>query len=291
MKAICSKGLAGILLLTALGVTLQAAAPDSGTDAPSAMDIDIFMEKVLVQRHTNWEALHNYVFREKEVLEFRGGLDIPALQSFRREYVWIVRDGLLVRNPVVVNGVTLSPEEQRAEESRFKPSRTEREGSLGGVPDRESFLTFKFERGNYFFAGRREFRGRPVVVVEYYPEHLFSGDDGGDKYDNMLDKTTLVTMLIDPAEYQIVNVTFDNVGLDFLPGRWLVRVEKLWATMTMAQPVANVWLPEGIRVEARVTTAMGDLTAHYERSFYEYRQTDVKVKFYAGEVLEEKDEK
>ncbi|MBN2431323.1 MAG: hypothetical protein JXQ27_07600 [Acidobacteria bacterium] len=291
MRSLWCSRLAWILLLLVFGMTVRSAGPDSQADAPPATDIDTFMEKVLVQRQTNWEALHNYVFREKEVLEFRGGLDIPALQSFRREYVWIVRDGLLVRNPVVVNGVTLSPEEQRAEESRYKPSPTGREVSLGGVPDRESFLTFKFERGNYFFAGRREFRGRPVVVVEYYPERLFSGDDGGDEYENMLDKTTLVTMLIDPAEYQIVNVTFDNVGLDFLPGRWLVRVEKLWATMTLGQPVENEWLPEGIRLEARVTTAMGDMTAYYERSFYEYRQTDVKVKFYAGEVLEEKDEK
>jgi hypothetical protein len=290
MRAMTLTFLAALLLLPVFPAGIPSDQPAGALSVANETDIDSFMQKVLAQRRTNWDALHNYVFREREVLEFRGSFDIPALQSFRREYVWIVRDGFLVRSPVEVNGIALSVEEQKAEENRYRPSRSgKQQGGLGGVPDRESFLTFKFERGNYFFAGRQEFRGRPVVVVEYYPEHFFSGD-GGDKYENMLDKTTLVTMLIDPDEYQIVHVTFNNVGLDFLPGRWLVRVEKLFASMTMGQPVEKVWLPEDIHVEARLTTAMGDLMAHYERSFYEYRQTEVRVKFYSGEVLEEKED-
>ena len=51
-----------------------------------------------------------------------------------------------------------------------------------------------------------------------------------------MNKTALVTLWVDPAEYQIVKYTFDNVWMDFLPGAWLVRVDDIRASMTMGQP-------------------------------------------------------
>ena len=38
-----------------------------------------------------------------------------------------------------------------------------------------------------------------------------------------MNKTALVTLWVDPVEHQIVKYTFDNVWMDFLPARWLVR--------------------------------------------------------------------
>ncbi len=93
-----------------------------------------------------------------------------------------------------------------------------------------------------------------------------------------IDKTSLVTVLIDPEEHQIVQYTFDNVWLDFLPARWLVRVDDLRASMTMTQPFAGVWLPSAIAIQAGVTLANGSYEAAYSRTFSDYRQADVTSK-------------
>ncbi len=87
------------------------------------------------------------------------------------------------------------------------------------------FIEFTFEPGNYYFVGRETLAGREVVKIEYYLTDLF--DDGRDAHGSALDaridlgfnKTSLVTLWIDPEVYQIVQYTFDNTGLDFLPGR------------------------------------------------------------------------
>jgi hypothetical protein len=262
-------------------------------DSPVLDDVDAFMQKVLEKRKINWDQLYDYVFGELEILEFGGSIEIPALQSFRRDYSWFVKDGYLVRSPVSVNGAPV-PEAERlkAEENGIKGSKKNKE-QFGSI-DRDSFFRFKFEPGNYVFAGRKVFKGREVAVVEYYPRRFFSdgeGKDEDDKYENMLDKTSLVTMLIDPSEYQIVHVTFDNVGMEFLPGRWLVRVDKMFASMEMEKPFNEVWLPNEIMAAAKVTTANGTMSVEYKRIFRDYKKTDVKVLFRFGERPEAKDEK
>ena len=40
-------------------------------------------------------------------------------------------------------------------------------------------------------------------------------------------KTSRVTLWVLPEEHQIVRITFDNVGLQFLPLRWLVQVDDI----------------------------------------------------------------
>lgn len=99
-----------------------------------------------------------------------------------------------------------------------------------------------------------------------------------------MNKTSLVTLWIDPSEHQIVQYTFDNVWMDFLPGRWLVRVDDIKASMTMGQPFQGVWLPKAITIQAGVTLASGSYEASYSRTFSEFREADVtsKIKVKGG---------
>lgn len=145
------------------------------------------------------------------------------------------------------------------------------------------FMDFPFEPGNYFFAGREVLSDRSLVKVEYYPEQLFSENSPAADTDRERDiqtgfeKTSLVTLWIDPDDFQIVKFTFDNVGFEFLPLRWLVRLDDLQASMVMGQPIDGVWLPERIDLTGQLTTANGSYAVRYERTFSEYRQADVRA--------------
>jgi len=169
------------------------------------------------------------------------------------------------------------------------------------------FMDFKFEAGNYYLAGREQLEGHNVLRIEYYPTRMFNDepdhdkDDKGDKPDKKQDgkkkaqkepsarerkqdedinrkmnKTALVTLWVDPAEYQIVKYTFDNVWMDFLPGAWLVRVDDIRASMTMGQPFPGVWLPREMNVHAGVSLATGPFEAGYARKFTNYKLAEVK---------------
>jgi hypothetical protein len=245
-------------------------------------DIDAFMARVLERRETNWDQLRNYIFSEREVLEFKG-MKIAALESFVREYVWFERDGYLIRSPVRANGVEISEEEQSAYEKEWlKKNKKKRRNSI----DREAFFGFQFKAGSYLFAGRQEFEGREVVAIEYYPtfsdfsDNQGKRDDKEEEYENMFEKALLVSMLIYPEEHQIVKISFDTVGLEFLPYRWLVRLDELRASMTMEKPLEGIWLPKSISAAGSLTTASATLSVKYSREFYDYKKTDVKVRFW-----------
>src|SRR4029453_13931353 len=94
--------------------------------------------------------------------------------------------------------------------------------------------------------------------------------------DRKMNKTALVTLWVDPAEFQIVKYTFDNVWMDFLPGAWLVRVDDIHASMTMGQPFLGVWLPRSMNIHAGVSLANGSFEASYSRAFSDYKLADVK---------------
>jgi hypothetical protein len=247
-------------------------------------EIDVFMEQVLEQREISWDELYDYVFSETIKLDF-AGMEIAAIESFEHEYTWFVRDGYLVRSPYRMNGVEVSAKERAEYVSDWLGNM--QEGERSTRIERDSFFDFEFEPGNYFFAGREVFEGREVVKIEYYPTHLFSDegdeeDDQEDEFDRAFDKTSLVTMLVVPEEHQIVKVTFENVGLDFLPGRWLVQVEEIKASMIMDMPIEGVWLPKLIQATGRISTASGALSLDFSREFFDYKQTDVGAKVRYG---------
>ena len=260
--------------------------PGAATDEPTFQtnEIDAFMEKVLEQREISWDELYDYVFSETMKLDF-AGMEIAAIESFEHEFIWFVRDGYLVRSPYRMNGVQVSAEERAEYESDWISGM--RDGERSTRIERDSFFDFEYEPGNYFFAGREVFEGREVVRIEYYPTHLFSdeGDEEGDEddeFDRAFDKTSLVTMLVVPEEHQIVKVTFENLGLDFLPGRWLVQVEEIKASMVMDMPIEGVWLPKLIEATGRISTASGALSLDFSRAFFDYKQTDVGAKVRYG---------
>lgn len=87
-----------------------------------------------------------------------------------------------------------------------------------------------------------------------------------------MDKTSLVTLWVDPVQHQIVRYTFDNVGFDFLPGRWLFRLDDLTVSMTMRQPFEGTWLPERIDMRAAVSLAIGAFELSGTREHTNYRE-------------------
>jgi len=266
-------------------------------------DVDAFMEQVLAKREINWQATYDYVFNEVEMLRIRGGEEIAALQSFEEKFTWYVRDGYLVRSPWTVNGVEVDDETREKAELRWIEDVKEDENNAR--IERDSFFDFEFEPGNYLFAGREMFEGHEVVRIEYYPTDAFFDEDRDDEetdeerarrreerrrqreesgeeeewdedaFEHMFAKTSLVSMLILPEEHQIVQWTFENVGFEFLPYRWVVRMDELRASMTMHQPIEGVWLPRDIRASAKASTASFDLEVEYVRAFGDYKEPAV----------------
>jgi hypothetical protein len=154
------------------------------------------------------------------------------------------------------------------------------------------FLRFKFEEGKYALAGREALDGREVLRIEYYPTKLFSGTDrrrtdqgpsDADKardaqFQRLMNKVALVTLWVEPTAHQIVKYTFDNVGFDFLPGRWLAQINDLKATMTMGQPFPEVWLPNALEFVMSGTLAVGQFDLRYRLDYHDYRQPEVTTK-------------
>lgn len=148
------------------------------------------------------------------------------------------------------------------------------------------FLRFKFDPGHYALAGRERIGGLDVLRVEYYPSKLFGGNDeksdrarkSDEAVEPKLNKVALVTLWIEPAEHQIVQFTFDNIDMDFLPARSLVRLDGLTASMRMTQPSPKLWLPGGIDIRFRVMLATGTLAARYAVEYHDYRQADVTIR-------------
>ena len=161
------------------------------------------------------------------------------------------------------------------------------------------FMEFKFEAGKYALVGREKIDERDVLRIEYYPTKLFSEEPGtraearanqasgrkskedafGDEVQRLMNKVSLVTLWVEPREKQIVKYTFDNIGLDFLPAAWLVRVTDLKASMLMSEVFPNVWLPKRIDMRGSVLFAPGPLTATYDIQYSGYREAATSTKY------------
>jgi len=191
-------------ILFALGTGAAISAEKYG-----AKSLNALMAKVWQNCETNLDNLRNCVFNETEVWENnvlgvgdRRNIPLPEqLRSFRREYVWVVRNDYLVRSPVKINGVEISPEERKASEeqwseiqryqatwksildcfSDFLRRGSEKFGAWsyhadGKVEDVPSILTNtvrgnavrpKFEPGKYHYSGEVTFQGRKLARIEY----------------------------------------------------------------------------------------------------------------------------
>jgi hypothetical protein len=283
---------------------------------PGSTDLDQFMARVLARRDDNWRKLQQYVLEEREVAELLAPGRL-RLFGMDREYTWYIRDGVFVRSPVKFDGVSLSEDERRKYEEEWlaREKRRDEKRAAGKAPDppiddaaapldspetmmrlaREPqfvsaayFLKFRFEQGRYAFAGPEAYEGRRVLKIEYYPAQLYAADgEAGTKPDEesaaerrlnrQFNKVALVTLWIEPESHQIVRYVFENIGMDFLPGRSFVRVDDVQATMEMGQPFAGVWLPRRIEGGGAVTLANGTFELHYAVDYRDYREATTKA--------------
>ena len=162
------------------------------------------------------------------------------------------------------------------------------------------FLRFTFDPGRYALAGRETIDGREVLRIEYYPTKLFDDDKDGrtrverrteqarrrddrddaddERIEQQMNKASLVTLWVLRDEKQIVRYVFDNVDLGFLPGRSVLHVDELTASMQMTEAFPGVWLPRAIAATAGVNTALGRARAVYDIGYADYRQAGVTVR-------------
>lgn len=149
------------------------------------------------------------------------------------------------------------------------------------------FLRFRFEPNHYALVGRESLDGRAVLRIEYYPSELFREGrtrpnrrvrDRDEEIEDKMNKVSLVTLWVDPEAHQILQYTFDDIDMDFLPGRSVARVDDMKATMRMGQPFPGVWLPKDIEMRFRMTLAAGAFDARYLVQYHDYRQADVTYK-------------
>ena len=305
-SAVPAAALASLVLCA--GVAAPAA---SGVQDESDNELDRFMERVLAQRERNAAARLQYVLDEEVRIRLTGPDGV--VWGFSGQYTWYERDGFFVRSPTRIDGVTideagrreyeaewLAREQQRLrerQEDRLSPAGASQAAGRGGaslstadaawagleprfVSD-SYFLDFEFEPGNYYLAGRETLDGHDVLRIEYYPEQLFTAPDDDDREGAAMDRTSLVTLWVDPARHQIVRYTFDNVGFDFLPGRWLLRLDDLTASMTMRQPFEGVWLPDRTDMRAAVSLAIGAFELSLTRAYTNYREATAEGRILA----------
>jgi hypothetical protein len=291
------------VLLTFAGAFLALAPLSAQTD------LDAFMARVLERRDDNWKKLQQYVLEERETIQVTGPGARP-IWGTQREYVWFPRDGVFIKSPLKADGVTIGEadrrkaeaawitREQRREERRRQGTdsvadsqktseQSIRDALEPGFVSAAYFLKFKFDPGQYAFAGREKLEGRDVLRIEYYPTKLFKeGRERPNKeirkrdehIEEKMNKVALVTLWVDPAEHQILKYDFHNLPLDFLPGRSIARIDGMRAAMEMGQPFPNVWLPRSIRIGIDMSLAIGELDGRYAADFHDYKLAAVSTK-------------
>lgn len=152
------------------------------------------------------------------------------------------------------------------------------------------FLRFRFEEGQYALVGRESIAGRETLKIEHYPTNLFRGSDRrrgerskedqaeGAAFRRLMNKTSLVTLWVEPTAHQILKYEFDNIALDFFPARWLARMEEFHAGMTMTEAFPTVWLPGSLDFKGALSSAVGQFDLTLRLEYHDYRQPDVTSK-------------
>jgi hypothetical protein len=272
------------------------------------------MSQVMARRDDNWKKLEQYVLEERERFQMTAPDGVPVY-GFARDYSWFVREGFFIRSPVRADGVTIGDGERRHEEDEWlarqrkrQARRDTRDGTTSALTDPNAppgsvedvlqqsiepefiraayFMRFKFDSGQYALVGPEQLGERRVLKIEYYPTKLFGEGrtrpnrrlrNKDDQVDEKMNKSSLVTLWIDPAERQILRYDFHNIDMDFLPGASLARLTAADATMKMAEPFPGIWLPETIALTAKVTLALGTVDVRYTIDYHDYRLANATI--------------
>ena len=146
------------------------------------------------------------------------------------------------------------------------------------------FLNFKFDPGQYALVGRERLEDQDVLRIEYYPTKMFSeGRTRPNKelrerdrdVERKMNKVSLVTLWVDPTEFQIVRYEFTNIDTDFLPAQWFIRIDGMTAAMEMGRPFPGVWLPRAVRIGFDLSLASGQIDGRYSSEYHDYRLASV----------------
>jgi len=298
-------------LLALLGLGLLAASMSLSAQS----DLDAFMEKVLARRDDNWKKLQQYVLEEKEAFDLTGpgGFPLYGMRRdytwFVRQGIF-VRSPVTADGVKLSESDRRKAEDQWLRRQRKREENEKRAGvevsssddQPTGVPITNTddmlkqvrepqfvssayFLKFKFESGHYALAGREKIGDVQALKIEYYPEAGLFKDgrskpdrkvrDEDDRIEEKMNKASMVTLWIDPATQQILQYTFDDVDWDFFPGRSLVRIGDVEATMQMGQAFPNVWLPKSIEMHFNMMLAVGAVDARYRVEYLNYKEAAV----------------
>lgn len=107
MTSTVGQGLATLALLSLV---------PAGIGAQEENELDRFMARALEQQGRNAALRLEYVLDEQAEVRFAG----PDRELLvRSEYTWYARDGIFVRSPIRVDGVTIGEEERRAYEAEW----------------------------------------------------------------------------------------------------------------------------------------------------------------------------
>ena len=216
------------------------------------------------------------------------GVAISEADRRKYEQDWLNREQRRERRAMETGrGRTdLDPKDADDPGSLVRQSREPRFVSAGYL------LEFVFEPGNYFLAGKETLNGKNVLKVEYLPAKLFNPNQANaarrrqnmsdkerqqqDRIEERMNKTALVTIWVDPASAEVMRYTFENLGLDFLPGSWLLRATGMRATVNMTEPFPDIWLPSAIDVGVDLSLATGPYTLRYNLNYFNHRLPAVR---------------
>ena len=150
------------------------------------------------------------------------------------------------------------------------------------------FLKFRFEKGHYALAGREKIGDVQALKIEYYPEAGLFKDgrskpdrkvkDNDDRIEEKMNKSSMVTLWIDPASHQILQYVFDDIDWDFFPGRSLVRIGDVQATMQMGRRSRTSGCRRASRWSSQMMLAVGAVDASYRVDYLNYKEAAVTYK-------------
>lgn len=278
-------------------VVRGAGSTEPGAAPFAANDVGRFMEEVFQNRNAAWQRLAPFSLREHSTVEIEMPWKFPR-SRFRRdhEYEWRVGE-VAVRLPLERGGAVGERERVTAERAWLRQARDRREGrerrlaEEGGrvdcllpgttaqpepkfIEDFYYFAEFTCAPGRFYLVGWERVAGREVVRIEYHPEEV--DDEDAEFAERLYDgvrRTSLITFWVDVEARQIVKYTVVSRDFDFLPARWLVRVEGVEATMEMA-PAGDGWLPRRMTLSGRGGTALGGFHARFVSEFSGYRHAE-----------------
>jgi hypothetical protein len=277
-----------VLLYSALAIKDAKSSPAKY----SKKELNDLLEKVWKKSELDLENLRDYVFSETEI--HAGG--------YRREYAWVVRDGYLLRSPVLINGEKVSAEEQKVYEDKWIKARQNagkwknnidflidcagdclvdiyaprggvdaawkglEMGTAGLTPFQvwlpKHFSFLAVKPAKYDYGGELLFERRKVIAIKYISDSYFAGKAS---------LNILVTLFISPEERQLVGISVRGKGNPVF--------EHL---MIMDKPTGDIWLPKRYSIQFMDVTAKINPVPRYAcvKEFHSYAKSDVKVKLW-----------